>query len=68
LGLDGSVKLTEFGLCSPIESEEGTLTAVVGSSHWMAPELVTRMPYSFKVDVWALGITTFEMLEGAPPY
>ncbi|KAJ7661342.1 kinase-like domain-containing protein [Mycena polygramma] len=40
----------------------------VDKTHWTAPEVIKRKGYGPEVDVWALGITSIEMLEGAPPY
>ncbi|KAA6397430.1 MAG: putative Serine/threonine-protein kinase 4 [Streblomastix strix] len=37
------------------------------SPYWSAPELMKDAPYDFKVDVWSLGITAIEMLDGKPP-
>lgn len=34
----------------------------------MAPEIVERQYYDEKIDIWALGILFFEMLNGQPPY
>lgn len=34
----------------------------------MAPEMIQNEPYDYKVDVWALGILLFEMIEGAAPF
>ena len=44
------------------------MTLVLGSPLYMAPELVKREPYNEKVDVWSLGVITYQLLSGKTPF
>ena len=66
LDKDGSCRLGDYGV-STIIKEEGNNT-YVGSLCWMAPEIALNQEYTYKIDIWSLGITAIEIANGKPPY
>ncbi|NWT78043.1 PAK3 kinase, partial [Lanius ludovicianus] len=68
VGMDGSVKLADFGLCAQLTPEHGKHSSSTGTPNWMAPEAVQGEAYGRKVDMWSLGIVGLEMVEGEAPY
>ncbi|XP_017668238.1 PREDICTED: serine/threonine-protein kinase PAK 3-like isoform X2 [Lepidothrix coronata] len=65
---DGSVKLADFGLSAQLSLDQSYRNSVIGTSWWMAPEVVISKPYGPKVDIWSFGIVGLEMVEGEVPY
>jgi len=75
---DGSriVKLLDFGIskASPMWGEDGPraltmTTAVIGSPRYMSPEqLRSSRDVDTRSDVWAIGVTLFELLGATSPF
>lgn len=40
----------------------------VGTPYWMAPEIIEMTGTTTACDVWSVGCTIIELLEGKPPY
>ena len=67
MGEDGYICLTDFGLAKIIEANEATYS-FCGTPEYLAPEILDEKGHSFAVDWWALGILTYEMIVGFPPF
>ncbi|MFJ6786566.1 serine/threonine-protein kinase [Streptomyces angustmyceticus] len=69
LGEDGRVVLTDFGIA--VASGTSTLTKtgeLVGSIDYLAPERVRSGSPGPASDLWALGATLYQAVEGKPPF
>lgn len=67
---DGYIKLIDIGSAKILmerNSSYKTFT-VVGTPHYMAPEIFERKGYSFSVDLWSIGICLFEFMVGYLPF
>jgi serine/threonine protein kinase len=69
LAADGAAALADFGLARTGEStrltEEGQ---VVGTPHYLAPEVIEGQDATRASDVYALGCVLHECLTGSPPF
>lgn len=66
-GATPSVKLIDFGIARVATSASAQFSAS-GTPAYMAPEQVRGEPCDRRSDVWALGVTLYELLSGAPPF
>lgn len=68
---DGSCKVLDFGVAHLAGVDTTTLTGsgeIVGTLHYMAPEMVRGEPVDERVDIYSLGVVLFEILAGQVPF
>jgi len=66
-GEDEIVKLADFGLAKMFNGEEELMTSC-GTPGYVAPEVLLCESYDKAVDMWGIGIITFILLAGYPPF
>ena len=67
LSEDGTAKIADFGVGVHLINEKNR-NSKKGSPYWMSPQVALNLDYDTKTDIWSLGITCIEMIEGEPPY
>lgn len=77
MGIDGDVKLADFGYS--VHSTSGSRSTLCGTLDYLSPEVarmllsststsVDNYQYTQAVDQWSLGILAYELLVGKPPF
>ena len=61
-----SVKLIDFGTAK-IFSENTKLNTAIGTSYYMAPEVISRN-YNESCDIWSIGVIMYMLLLNVPPF
>jgi len=65
----GHIKLIDFGLAKMgIFSPHEGARSYVGTTEYLAPEMIKRQGHGTAVDYWGLGMVFYEMLTGLPPW
>jgi serine/threonine protein kinase len=61
----GNIKLTDMGLAKVVVGKTYT---TCGTPDYFAPELIASVGHTNAVDWWTLGVLTFELMSGHPPF
>lgn len=66
VGLNGELKIADFGwsVHAPNQRRE----TLCGTLDYLPPEMIEHKPHDTAVDIWSLGVLTYEFLVGKPPF
>ncbi|KJE94315.1 calcium/calmodulin-dependent protein kinase I [Capsaspora owczarzaki ATCC 30864] len=64
---DSDIMITDFGL-SKLINENLALETACGTPNYVAPEILLQKGYGKPVDIWSIGVITFILLCGYPPF
>ena len=67
---DGTIKLGDFGIAQAggMDDSFTKTSEIVGSVHYLAPEISQGKPASIQSDIYATGVTFYELLTGHVPF
>ena len=65
VNVKGYIKVIDFGTVKEIQDRTST---IIGTSHYMAPEITKGEGYSFQVDIWSVAICMYEFFCGKLPF
>ncbi|KAM8812681.1 serine/threonine-protein kinase 33 [Rhynchonycteris naso] len=63
-----NIKVTDFGLAVKHGRSEVMLQTTCGTPIYMAPEVINAHYYSQQCDIWSIGVMTYMLLCGEPPF
>lgn len=68
--LSGYLKLIDMGTAKILDPEKGVnkTYTILGTPHYMAPEILSGKGYGIYVDLWSLGIMLYELMCGFVPF
>jgi len=64
----GYLKLVDFGTAKKLRESERRTFTVIGTPHYLAPEVLLGKGYGLEVDIWSLGVLLFELVCGFLPF
>lgn len=63
---DSKIMISDFGLSKMEDS--GIMATACGTPGYVAPEVLAQKPYGKAVDVWSIGVISYILLCGYPPF
>ena len=64
---NGYLKVIDFGVACYLKNKDYTNT-IIGTCHYMSPEVIEGKNYNFNCDYWSIGIILYELFYGKVPF
>lgn len=65
---DFKAYISDFGLSTIVYEGNNSQLSICGTPLYSSPQLLKKKGYSYKVDIWAIGIMCYELLMGRTPF
>ena len=56
---DDTIKLADFGISKKVSKEDSMF---IGTPVYTSPEIISKKDYSYKADIWSLGVTFLQLI------
>lgn len=64
---DKVIKIADFGM-SRYSGKMSFMQSFVGTPFYMAPQILANTKYSYKCDIWSLGVLFYQLVTGSIPW
>ena len=64
----GFLRMIDMGTAKYLNSKGARTYTIIGTPHYMAPEIITGKGYTFNVDLWSVGVCLYEFMCGGVPF
>lgn len=68
LSKNDMIKIGDFGISKPLVNTMEMANTMIGTPYFLSPEILSSHPYSYKCDIWSLGILLYELMMFKLPF
>ena len=68
LTINNIIKIGDFGISKSLDNTLEKARTVIGTPYYISPEIIQNIPYSYKSDIWSLGVLLYEMVSLKVPF
>lgn len=63
-----TVKICDFGFSQTFKEQMSMFKTVCGTPLYMSPEIISMKPYTFKSEIWSIGVLLYDIFFRCHPY